>query len=204
METLASRCKDTLDTNFCRKRRSIRTKFKLSEEAVEVKEWLADFWSMSQKDVSAEVVDIVKRFIESEDSQLREQFVQDAYDQPGSPSRKTHVVTEETRDVLEATADELNLTRDQFFDASLRLTRAMIRESRRSEQIKRHKEILPVIKDLLSHAEAAYSESKEIISDDDPVSLPLFGIMRHLEEMEWQLSEEIKSGKAIDQDHGFI
>lgn len=202
MEDLASHHEEVLSSDPSEEKRDVRTKFKLSSEAIEAKEWLADYWGMSQKDVAEVVAQVTSDFL-NDDSGLREVFVEGAENQPDDRSRKTHVVSAATRDFLQNTSRELNLTRDQFFDGALRLVRGMVR-NRQKRQIEDHEELLPFLRELLDHAEDVQSKISDKVHEDDPLDLAIFGVLNHLEEIVGDLEDEIAQDKPLGSDHTFF
>lgn len=202
MEELVSAHSDILTQETAtQEKRSVHTKFKLSEDAIAAREWLASHWDMNQKDVAEVVARVTDRFLSGDEA--REEFVEDASNQPGELTQKTHVVSNETRNFLKRTAKELNLTRDQFFDASLRLVQAMVHHKRK-KQIEHHKELLPVLDELRAHTKEVYSEVKALIDDDDPLGgTTIFGKLKHFENIVSALEEEIERGKPLKADFDF-
>lgn len=200
MEDLASEHRDILSRESATKeRRSVHTKFKLSEDALAAREQLADHWG-TQKDVAEVVVKVTDRFISEGSS---EDFIRDASNRRGKLTRKTHVVSEKTRDFLEQTARELNLTRDQFFDAALRLVHTMVQQKRK-EQIERHEELLPALRDLLDHTDRVHTKVEKLIDDEDPLGgTTIFGKLKHLENIVSALAEEVQRGEPLKSDFDF-
>jgi len=202
MEELASRHDDVLRDDPSEEKRDVRTKFKLSSEALDAKEWLADYWDMSQKDVAEVVAEVTADFL-SGDTELRETFIESAENQPGDRSRKTHVVSAATRDFLRRTSRELDLTRDQFFDGALRLVRSLV-QKRQEQQIENHKELLPEIRKLREHAEQVSAKVSDRVHDDDPLWRVITDVQYHLEAIERELDDEIGRGEPLESDHDFI
>lgn len=185
-----------------REKRSVHTKFKLSEEALDAKERLADYWGVTQKEVAEMAAQLSVSFLEDEDEETRRWFVENAYDQPGELTRKTHVVSRETKSFLESTASDFNLTRDQFFDASLRLAHTIVRFLR-EVQLERHEEQLPRLYDLLELAESIEAELREEATDVDPLKPALTSIRNQLEAIVDDLEDELERGIPLGQNHQF-
>lgn len=202
MEELVSGHSDILsEVSATQEKRSVRTKFKLSEDAIVAREWLASYWDMTQKEVAKRVAKITNRFLSGSESW--EEFAELAYNRHGELTRKAHVVSKETRDFLGQTAEKLNLTRDHFFDASLRLVHIMVQQKRK-KQIERHKELLPVLDELRSHTKEVYSEVEARIDDDDPLAgTTIFGKLKHLENIVSAIKEEIRKGEPLAADFDF-
>jgi len=202
MEELVSGRSDILSQeSSAQEKQPVHTKFKLSEDAIAAREWLADHWDMNQKDVAEVVMEITDRFLS--ENEAREEFVEDASDRPGELTRKTHVVSNGTRNFLKRTARELNLTRDQFFDASLRLVHTMVRQKHK-EQIEYHKELLPILDELRAHTEEVYSEVEARTDDGDPLGgTTIFGKLKHLENIVGALKEEIEREDPLKSDFDF-
>lgn len=202
MEELVSAHTDILtEETATQEKRSVHTKFKLSGDAVAAREWLASHWDMNQKDVAEVVARITDRFLSGHEA--REEFVEDASNQPGELTQKTHVVSNGTRNFLKRTAKELNLTRDQFFDASLRLVHTMVHHKRK-KQIEHHKELLPVLDELRARTKEVYKEVEARIDDDDPLGgTTIFGKLKHLENIVGALEEEIEKGRPLETDFDF-
>lgn len=203
MEDLASRHDEVLSDNssFQEKREDVRTKFKLSGEAAEAKEWLAEHWNMTKKDVAEVVAEVTDHFL-SKDPELRDAFVEGAQNQPGNPSRSSHLVSAATRDFLRDTARELNLSRDQVFDGALRLVRGMVR-SKQNQQIENHEELLPMLEKLYEQAEEVENEVIGKVHEDDPLRLAVVDIARRLDEITTDLNREIERGEPLGSDHTF-
>jgi hypothetical protein len=185
-----------------REKRSIHTKFKLSEEALDAKQRLADYWGVTQKEVAEMAAQLTVSFLEDEDEETRHWFVENAYEQPGELTRKTHVVSRETKSFLESTASDFNLTRDQFFDASLRLAHTIVRFLR-EVQLERHEEQLPRLYDLLELAESVEAELREDATDVDPLKPALTSIRKQLEAIVDDLEDELERGLPLGQNHEF-
>lgn len=202
MEELVSAHSDILTQETAtQEKRSVHTKFKLSEDAIAAREWLASHWDMNQKDVAEVVARVTDRFLSGDEA--REEFVEDASNQPGKLTQKTHVVSNGTRNFLKRTAKELNLTRDQFFDASLRLVHTMVHHKRK-KQIEHHKELLPVLDELRARTKEVYEEVEARIDDDDPLGgTTIFGKLKHLENIVGALEEEIERGNPLETDFDF-
>jgi hypothetical protein len=185
-----------------REKRSVHTKFKLSEEALDAKERLADYWGVTQKEVAEMAAQLAVSFLEDEDEETRRWFVENAYDQPGELTRKTHVVSRETKSFLESTASDFNLTRDQFFDASLRLAHTIVRFLR-EVQLERHEEQLPRLYDLLELAESIEADLREEATDVDPLKPALTSIRNQLDAIVDDLEDELERGIPLGQNHEF-
>jgi hypothetical protein len=185
-----------------REKRSVHTKFKLSAEAIDAKEQLADYWGVTQKEVAEMAAQLTVSFLEDEDEDTRRWFVENAYDQPGEVSRKTHVVSRETKSFLESTASDFNLTRDQFFDASLRLAHTIVRFLR-EVQIERHEEQLPRLYDLLELAESIEAELRDEATDVDPLKPAVTSVRSQIEAIVSDLEDELERGVPLGQNHEF-
>jgi hypothetical protein len=185
-----------------REKRSVHTKFKLSEEALDAKERLADYWGVTQKEVAEMAAQLAVSFLEDEDEETRRWFVENAYDQPGELTRKTHVVSRETKSFLESTASDFNLTRDQFFDASLRLAHTIVRFLR-EVQLERHEEQLPRLYDLLELAESIEADLREEATDVDPLKPALTSIRNQLDAIVDDLEDELERSIPLGQNHEF-
>ncbi|WP_103020236.1 T4SS efffector SepA family protein [Salinibacter altiplanensis] len=201
MEELASEHSDILfrDTSM-EEKRSVHTKFKLSEKALSARERLGDYWEVTQKEVAEGVAKKTDQIISREE---RDAFVRNASSREGELTRKTHVVSEKTRNFLERTARELNLTRDQFFDAALRLVHTMVQQKRK-EQIECHEELLPALRDLLDHTDRVHTKVEKLIDDEDPLGgTTIFGKLKHLENIVSALEEEVQRGEPLESDFDF-
>ena len=185
-----------------RKKRSVHTKFKLSEDALDAKERLAEYWGVTQKEVAEMAAQLTVSFLEDEDEETRRWFVENAYDQPGELTRKTHVVSRETKSFLESTASDFNLTRDQFFDASLRLAHTIVRFLR-EVQLERHEEQLPRLYDLLELAESIEADLQDEATDVDPLKPAITSVRTRLEAIVDDLEDELERGIPLGQNHEF-
>lgn len=186
-----------------RGKRSVHTKFKLSEEALQAKERLAEYWGVTQKEVAEMAAQLTVSFLEDEDEETRRWFIENAYDQPGELTRKTHVVSRETKSFLEATASDFNLTRDQFFDACLRLAHTIVKFLR-EVQLDRHEKQLPTLYDLLDQIEAMEAEIQEEATDVDPLGSALTSVRRVLESIVNDIEEELDTGVPLARNHEFV
>jgi hypothetical protein len=185
-----------------RGKRSVHTKFKLSEEALQAKDRLSDYWGVTQKEVAEMAAQLTVSFLEDEDEETRRWFIENAYDQPGELTRKTHVVSRDTKSFLETTASDFNLTRDQFFDASLRLAHTIVRFLR-EVQLDRHEEQLPRLYDLLSEAQSIEAELREEATDVDPLKPAITSIRSQLEAIVDDIEDELERGIPLGQNHEF-
>lgn len=185
-----------------RGKRSVHTKFKLSEESLDAKEQLAEYWGVTQKEVAEMAAQLTVSFLEDEDEETRRWFIENAYDQPGELIRKTHVVSRETKSFLERTASDFNLTRDQFFDASLRLAHTII-EFLHEVQLDRHEKQLPRLYDVLDQVEAIETDLEQEATDVDPLKPALTSIRTRLEAIVDDLEDELESGSPLTRSHEF-
>lgn len=204
MEDLVrSRSNVSRETPSGRGKRSVHTKFKLSEEALRAKERLADYWGVTQKEVAEMAAQLTVSFLEDEDESTRRWFLENAYDQPGELTRKTHVVSRDTKSFLEATASDFNLTRDQFFDACLRLAQTIV-TFLREVQLDRHEEQLPELYDLLDQIEAMEARIQEEATDIDPLAPALMTVREQIERIIDDIEEELERGVPLARDHEFV
>jgi hypothetical protein len=141
-------------------------------------------------------------FLEDEDEDTRRWFVENAYDQPGEVSRKTHVVSRETKSFLESTASDFNLTRDQFFDASLRLAHTIVRFLR-EVQLERHEEQLPRLYGLLELAESIEADLRDEATDVDPLKPAVTSVRSRIEAIVSDLEDELERDIPLGQNHEF-
>lgn len=185
-----------------RGKQSVHTKFKLSEDALQAKERLAEHWGVTQKEVAEMATQLTVSFLEDEDQETRRWFIENAYEQPGELTRKTHVVSRETKSFLEATAGDFNLTRDQFFDACLRLAQTIVKFLR-GVQLDRHEDQLPRLYDLLDQVEAIEAELHQEATDVDPLKPALCSIRDQLEAIVGDIEDELDSGTPLARNHEF-
>jgi hypothetical protein len=186
-----------------RGKRSVHTKFKLSEEALQAKERLAEYWGVTQKEVAEMAAQLTVSFLEDEDEETQRWFVENAYDQPGELTRKTHVVSRETKSFLESTANDFDLTRDQFFDACLRLAHTIV-QFLREVQLERHEEQLSRLYDLLDQAEAIEDDLQEETTDVDPLKPAITSVRRQIEAIVEDIDEELEQGVPLGRNHEFL
>lgn len=185
-----------------RGKRSVHTKFKLSQDALQAKEKLAEYWGVTQKEVAEMAAQLTVSFLEDEDEETQHWFVKNAYDQPGELTRKTHVVSRDTKSFLEATASDLDLTRDQFFDASLRLSHTIV-QFLREVQLERHEEQRPRLQDLLEQAEAIEEDLQAETTDVDPLKPAITSVRRQIEAIVDDIDEELERGVPLGRNHEF-
>ncbi len=184
-------------------RRSVHTKFKLSADALEAKEQLSDHWGVTQKEVAEMAAQLTVSFLNDEGENTRHWFVENASDQPGELTRKTHVVSRETKAFLETHAEELDLTRDQFFDASLRLAHTIVQFLQES-QLERHEEQLSALYDLLDQAETIEADLEEAATDIDPLKPAITAIRHRISAIVDDIEEELEQGVPLDRNHDFV
>lgn len=185
-----------------RDKQSVHTKFKLSGNAREAKERLAEYWGVTQKKVAERVIRLTVSFLEDEDEGTQRWFVENAMNQPGEVTRKTHVMSRETKSILEEAASDFNLSRDQFFGASLRLADAIVKFLRKA-QLDRHEEQLPRLYDLLEQVESVEAELKGSAADTDPLQPALTSVREQLEAIVDDIEEELESGIPLARNHEF-
>lgn len=185
-----------------RGKRSVHTKFKLSEESLKAKEQLAEYWGVTQKEVAEMAAKLTVSFLEDEDEETRRWFVENAYDQPGELIRKTHVVSRDTKSFLETTASDHNLTRDQFFDASLRLAKTIV-EFLHEVQLDRHENQLPRLYDILDQLETIEADLHQEATDVDPLSPAITSLRTRVEAIVDDLEDELESGSPLARTHEF-
>jgi len=185
-----------------RGKRSVHTKFKLSEDALQAKERLSEYWGVTQKEVAEMAAQLTVSFLNDEDDETCRWFVENAYDQPGELTRKTHVVSRDTKSFLETTASDFNLTRDQFFDAALRLAHTIV-QFLREVQLERHEEQLPHLYDLLEQTESIEVELQGEATDVDPLKPAISSIRHRLEAIVDDIEDELDQGIPLGQDHEF-
>lgn len=183
-------------------KQSVHTKFKLSEAALQAKERLAEHWGVTQKEVAEMAAQLTVSFLEDESEETRRWFIENAYDQPGELTRKTHVVSWDTKSFLETTASDFNLTRDQFFDAALRLAHTIIKFLREA-QLEHHEEQLPRLYDLLDQLESIESHLQEEATEVDPLKPAITSIRGQLETIVDDLKEEVERGVPLGRNHEF-
>ena len=183
-------------------KRSVHTKFKLSEDALQAKEALAEHWGVTQKEVAEMAAQITASVLEDEDEETRRWFVENASDQPGDLVRKTHVVSRDTKSFLETSASDLELTRDQFFDASLRLTHKIV-QFLREAQLERHEEQLSHLHALLEQAEAIEADLQEETTAVDPLNPAVTAVRRQIEAIVDDIEGELERGVPLGRTHEF-
>lgn len=183
-------------------KRSVHTKFKLSEDALQAKETLAEHWGVTQKEVAEMAAQIAASVLEDEDEETQRWFVDNASDQPGELARKTHVVSRNTKSFLETTASDLELTRDQFFDASLRLAHAIV-QFLREAQLERHEEQLSHLRDLLEQAEAIEADLQEETTAVDPLNPAITSVRSRIEAIVDDIEDELERGVPLGRNHEF-
>jgi len=185
-----------------RGRRSVHIKFKLSEDALQAKEQLGEHWDVTPKEVAEMAAQLTLSFLEDEDNETRRWFVENASTQPGEITRKTHVVSRNTKSLLEANADDLNLTRDQFFDACLRLAHKVVQFLQKT-QLERHEEQLSSLYDLLEQAEAIEATLREETTDVDPLKPAIAAIRRQIKTIVDDIEDEVERGVPLGRTHEF-
>jgi hypothetical protein len=175
-ELFRSRSTTSQKTPSGRDKQSVHTKFKLSGNALEATERLAEYWGVPRKKVAEKVIQLTVFFLEDEDEETQRWFVENASD--------------------------FNLTRDQFFDASLRLADAIVKFLR-EVQLDRHEEQLPRLYDLLDQVESVEDELKGGAADADPLRPALASVREQLEAIVDDIEEELESGIPLTRSHEF-
>jgi len=183
-------------------KRSVHTKFELSEEALEANEALANLWEIPEKEVADMATQLTSSFLREEDAETRRLFVEKAREQPGSLTRDTYVLSRETKSFLEATAGDLDLTRDQFFDACLRLAHSVV-QFLREAQIDRHDALLSALRELLGQAESIEADLQEKATDVDPLKPAITAVRQRIEAIVHDIETEVEEGRPLDQNHEF-
>ena len=183
-------------------KQSVHTKFKLSAEALRAKEQLSEHWGVNQKEVAEMAAQLTVSFLQDEDKETQGWFVEKAGTQPGELTRKTHVVSRDTKSFLEATASDFGLTRDQFFDASLRLAHTIVQYLREA-QLERHEEQLSDLHALLEQAEAIEETLAEETTDVDPLKPAITAIRDRIEAIVKDIEDELKQGSPLARNHDF-
>lgn len=183
-------------------KRSVHTKFELSEEALEAHEALGALWQIPEKEVADMATQLTSSFLSEEDEETRRLFVEKAREQPGSLTRDTYVLSRETKSFLEAFAGDLDLTRDQFFDACLRLAHSVI-QFLREAQIDRHDALLSELRELLGQAESIEATLQEKATDVDPLKPAIIAVREQIEAIVDDIETEVEQGRPLDQNHEF-
>jgi len=203
MEDLITSRKDALPTPPQQDDlQSVRTKFKLSKDALEAKEWLSDYFDTSQKEVCDIALELTSSFLAG-DEDLHQRFFERAQEQPGDPRRKSHVVSRATLKTIERQAEEHDLSRDQFIDAMLRLVRLLV-ERQRSKQIEHHESLLPGVRELRNHAEEVKSKVDDQTPQSDPLRRGIGQIIVSLDQLIDDLEVEVESGNPLRRDHDWL
>lgn len=168
---------------------SVRTTLKLTEKGVEAKEWLADRWGITQKDV----VDTACAYAMVVD-RLREEF---GPVPESEPVRKTHVLSSGTLKIFELRADELGLSRDELLDQTLILLRA--REERADqERLEKHRQAIEILVRAQETLREFEHELEDLLEKDDPV-LARFGLCDlNIDNLLTAIATELDGGDPID------
>lgn len=183
-------------------KRSVHTKFELSEDALAANEALASLWGIPEKEVAEMATQLTTSFLSEEDEETRQLFVEKAREQPGTLTRETYVVSRETKSFLEATAGNLDLTRDQFFDACLRLAHSVV-QFLREDQIDRHDALLSALRELLGQAESIEADLQENATDVDPLKPAITAVRQQIEAIVIDIETEVEQRSPLDQNHEF-
>lgn len=185
-----------------RSKQTVHAKFELSEDALEARERLSEFWGVTQKEVAEMAAQLTVSFLEDEDEKVRRWFAENASEQPGELTRKSHVVSQEAKLFLKKIAGDFDLTRDQSFDASLRLAHTVVKFLGEA-QLGRHEEQLPHLRDLLSQVESVEAELMGKATAVDPLKPALSSLREQLEAIVDDVEEELESGIPLAHDHEF-
>lgn len=175
------------DTDALKNRQSTRTTFKLSEEALEAKEWLARYWGgITQK----EAVDIISDSLDELPEELWSIAESSKEDQL---VRRTHVISQRARNLLEAKADEEGISRDDVLERSLLFYRESV-----EPRLEKHREALELIEKFLQQARKTERKLLGLLGHDDPIC-KRFGIPVTVTiQLIGDIQDELDDGTAID------
>lgn len=185
------------------KRQSVRTKFKLSRKGIDAKEFIAEHYSISQKEAAGVAVSNFESFLESLDDGQARNLSEKTRSKGGERIRKTHVVSRETKERLEALMLELDASRDDIFERALRFTRTLI-EFQQKEQIDQHDKMLPALDELEQKAGEVEALAHGELSKDDPVRREIGSICLILENMLRDIRDEVENKRPLPSEHEFF
>jgi hypothetical protein len=185
------------------KRQSVRTKFKLSREAVAAKEFIAEHFGISQKEAADVAVSNFNSFLGSLDEEEMRRLAHKTRSHGREKVRKTHVVSRKTKERLEFLMEKLDASRDEVFEQVLRFMRSLI-ELQQQNQIDQHKKLLPAIQELEQKAGEVEALAHGELSKDDPLRREIGAICLILENMLSDVRDEVQNNRPLPNDHAFF
>lgn len=188
--------KETLDNLPFHKtpydRQLVRTTFKLSHEALEVRAWLAGHYKLSMADALAFAAHIAGQLQESVlPFFLKKNVERDV--------RRTLVLSKGALGVIEDQAKELGRHRDEVLEAALQALAVSAREDSK-ETAALHEQALPIIERVYDALYDAEKELNEMLGTEDPVVIRHGYLVVMIENLRRAINEELTDGTPVDPD----
>ncbi|CAB5087500.1 hypothetical protein D3OALGB2SA_1097 [Olavius algarvensis associated proteobacterium Delta 3] len=174
-----------------RGRQSVRATFKLTERAIEALSVCAVHLGIKQKSLFDHLIDDIRSLESIAESVNSRQFNQ------LSRVQKTYVLSRKTLVCLDKTSRRSSAPRDALVEYSIqRLMPVIEKEAKRHHE---RKALLGRIADHLAYGEDILESSREVLGEDDPVTVRLSGAMAACRNAYDTIRSFVKKGEAIEQ-----
>lgn len=173
-------------------RQLIRTTFKLSQEALEARAWLAGHHKISMTETLSLAAYVI--------AQLNEELAGFYLARAGHRDvRRTLILTKGALGVIEAKAAETGRHRDEILEAALQAFSYTIGETV-GAAAELHRQVLPILGRANSALVEAEAEMKAVLEPDDPV-LKRFGYaIVVMDNLLGAIEDELEDGTPVDPD----
>lgn len=186
---------------------SVRTKFKLSPDALAAKTAIADYYGTSQKTAARIAVRNFVSMISNAESGttagIIDDLIEDLLSTVETRERKTHVVDPDTKREMERLQDELAVSRDDVFECALRLMQSLL-EFQAQKQIESHKRMLSALGELQRHAAEVEDRARSSLSTEDPLRKALSEVSMMISDLRAGVRDEVDRGHPVSSDHDFF
>lgn len=175
-------------------KRSTRTSFKLSEEAIEAKDWLTSYYDISQKDLLEIALEILEEDEIFDDGDLFKKAEESLSEK--ETARKTYVVTQKTKEGFTELAEEYEgVSRDALVETAIKAFQNLT-----EMRIDRHEEVLDRIQKFYDQALELEGEIGDSLGTSDPVRKGLGRIVMRIRDLKDEIEEEVENKTPIDVD----
>jgi len=174
-----------------RGRQSVRATFKLTERAIEVLSVCAVHLGIKQKSLFDHLIDDIRSLESIAESVNPQQFSQ------LSRVQKTYVLSRRTLMCLDKTSQQSSAPRDALVEYSIQRLMPVIKK----EAI-RHRERKALLNRIEAHlvsGEDILESSREILGEEDPVTVRISGAIAACRNAYEQIRSFVKKGEAIEQ-----
>lgn len=184
---------DSTSADKAEGKRSTRTTFKLSQEAIDAKEWLGSYYDISQKDLIEIALNLLEdQFIEYDDLfEAAEEGLSEK-----ETVRKTYVVTQDTKDRFTELAERYNgVSRDALVETAIQTFKFVT-----EKKIESHEEILGRIEEFYDKALSLEDDLVNELGSRDPLRKGFGRIVMRIGDLKDEVDEEIENHTPIDVD----